>query len=99
MWDNKDEQRFDFYIKVSPKARGDFGCIRVGGLNRDIKECLSIYEDMKEQIKRHVDNVEDVQIVIEDVYGEFETIEGEYSANRHKNKLLTEFKKRDVEND
>lgn len=93
MFDNTKEQRFDFTITVTPKSRGDYGSIRIGGLMRDLTDCLNEFRDMKEAIIRHVDGVDNVEITVEDCFQEFESITGEYSVREAAKKDLNDLKR------
>ncbi len=96
MFENSENERFDFYIKVTPKDRGDYGGIKISGLYRSVKDCLYIFKEMKEQILRHVDDVKSVDIVIDDVYGEYKTFESEWEANKYKNSELKDLPKKEI---
>lgn len=71
MLDNKENQRFDFQIIITPKSRGDFGCIRIGGLYRSLEECHREARTMIEEVSRHVDGVDNIDYIISDVYQEY----------------------------
>ena len=72
---------FDFSITLTPKSAGDYGCVRMGGMSRTIKECLSQANEICDQIKRHVDEVDSLEITIVDESGRFEDIT-EWQANQ-----------------
>ena len=93
MFDNTKEQRFEFTITVTPKSKGDYGSVRIGGLMRDLKDCLSEFRNMKEAILRHVDGVQSVEITVEDYLQEFESITGEYDVREASKKDLNNLKR------
>lgn len=72
---------FDFYITLTPKSAGDFGCVSMSGMSRSIKECLRDAQAIEEQIKRHVDEVDSVSITITDESGKFDDI-SEWEAEK-----------------
>ena len=49
--------REDYRVVVIPRQPGDYGIARVGGIERDHKQWLSMMEEIKRGIKRHVDDV------------------------------------------
>lgn len=74
MFNNDEYQRFNFEVEISPKDKGDFGSIRIGGMYRSIEECISDANEMDEQISRHVDCVESFSFKIVDAFGEYKDI-------------------------
>lgn len=71
---NKENERFDFILTVNVKSAGDFGVVRIGNVYRSMEECQHMAEEMIDQIKRHVDNVDSVFCTIQDVYQEYEDV-------------------------
>lgn len=71
---------FDFSITITPKSVGDYGCIRMVGMSRTIKECLSEANEICDEIKRHVDGVDHCGITVIDESGRYADIT-EWEAN------------------
>lgn len=71
---NKENERFDFTLTVNVKSAGDFGAVRIGGVYRSMEDCRYVAEEMIDQIKRHVDNVDSVFYTIQDVWQEYEDV-------------------------
>lgn len=76
MFNNDENQRFNFEVEISPKGKGkgDFGCVRIGGMYRSIEQCIQEAKEMEEQISRHVDGVESFSFKIVDAFGEYKDI-------------------------
>ena len=72
---------FDFSITITPKSVGDYGCVRMGGMSRTIKECLYQANEICDEIKRHVDGVDHLEITVQDESGRYADIT-EWEANK-----------------
>lgn len=92
MFDNAEDQRFDFTLVINPSSRGDFGAIRIGGLHRSIGECVYDAEQMKQEILRHVDGIESISYTVEDIYSEYEDI-AEWTASNLRTEKWNDVKK------
>lgn len=98
MFDNTEEQRFDFEITVVPRSRGDFGSARIGGQYRELKECYSAAQEMMDEIVRHVYGVEYCYYTVQDVYDEYAGLPG-WKVGQLKNKPWENVKKELPEKD
>lgn len=71
----------DCVVVVEPRYAGNYGCIRIGGQSREPNEEYSLCENIMDDIKRHVDDVEHVYIKQQEKYlnddetQEFDTLE------------------------
>ncbi len=72
---------FDFSITLTPKSAGDYGCVRMGGMSRTIKECLSQANEICDEIERHVGGVDHLEITLQDESGRYADIT-EWEANK-----------------
>ena len=52
----------EFRVEVYPRSPGNFGFARISGITRSDDEAMSLCEDIKSQIRRHVDDVESVNV-------------------------------------
>ena len=74
IWDQEENERFDFIIKITPKRNGDFGGIKIGTNGRDLVDCKNEAEEMIEQIMRHIDNIDSVEYEVYDNFNEYEDL-------------------------
>lgn len=89
LFDNNEDQRFEFTLTITPKSVGDYGAFSIGGRQRSPEECFSLASEMEEQIKRHVDCVDSIEVTVNDVYQEYEDLSDWY-YNQQKRKFSKE---------
>lgn len=51
-----------FYLQIYPRGAGDYGFASISGIEYDQEQAESLFEEMKDQIKRHVDSVRSVHM-------------------------------------
>jgi len=71
LFENREDERFEFTLEITPRSAGDFGAVSIGGCYRSPSDCISNFTEIKEQIERHVDGVDSVSLIISDVYNEY----------------------------
>lgn len=91
MFSNEEDQRFNVVLEVYAAERGDMGSIVIGGLHYDLREALSVANQVKMDIERHVDGIQGVHPRIEDVYGEYKDVPA-WWAEKRRNKSWEEIK-------
>ena len=85
LFDNNEDQRFEFTLTIYPKSAGNFGCVSIGGMYRSPEECFSLASEMEDQIKQHVDSVDSVDVTVTDIYNEYQDLsEWNYKQQRQK---------------
>lgn len=53
----------DIRVEVEPRHPGNFGWVSISGCERSEAETISICESIVQDIKRHVDDIQDARVV------------------------------------
>jgi len=54
--------RDNYRVVVEPRDPGNYGAFYIGGTTRPEAQTVSLCEEIKDQIKRHIDDVESISI-------------------------------------
>lgn len=54
--------RTDFRVVVYPRRPGNYGWVHIGGVTRSEKESENLCESIKQDIRRHVDDIQNIEI-------------------------------------
>lgn len=55
-------KRENWRVVVEPRRPGNFGFARIGGMTQSEEQWEADCEELKRQIKRHVDDIEDIHV-------------------------------------
>jgi hypothetical protein len=89
-------------VVVTPRYAGNFGCIRIGGRERTPKEEFNLCYEIKNNIQRHIDDVEYVSINQKEVFvtstdDEYDTLykslQSEYAPEEYYRSFSYEYKR------